>query len=72
MSYKVTLTYFKRSGKWYGEETYETDKTNIFDVHEEVKDMRFYGTLPGISGSGNQFMIHVEVDGPFNVPKILI
>jgi len=58
--YKIKLTYFKESGKYYTEDFYETDKLWMFEIIEEVKQMKEGQRLPGISG--NEWIIHIEAE----------
>jgi hypothetical protein len=61
---KVYLQYFKKSGKWYTDASYETEKELLYEIHNEVADKRYKGELPGLKkGGGKSFMIHVNVPG---------
>lgn len=69
--YEVKLTYFKMGGKYYTEGSYESEKAQIFEIHEEVREMKANGTLPGISIDDH--IVHVEVpDHPDNHPRLII
>jgi hypothetical protein len=60
---KVKLTYFKPDGgKYYSDAEYESMHPQIWNVWEEVRLMRRYGTLPGISGPST-FVVLIEAEG---------
>ena len=44
----VTLTYFRPSGSYYGEGTYKTTKTLVYDIFKEVAQMIENGYNPGL------------------------
>jgi hypothetical protein len=58
--YKVTLTYFKKSGKLYSEGSYMTTKEWMWQISDEVKEMQQSNTLPDING--NEWIIHIDVE----------
>ena len=73
---KVVLTYFRASGKYYGDAEFESTKNSIVDgigendqshpplfhVWAEVQEMRDTGRLPGlILNSGKDFIILISV-----------
>lgn len=47
---KVHLTYFKPSGKYYGEGEYTTALEYSYDIYPEVRNMK-KGDFPGLSES---------------------
>ena len=72
--WKVKLTYFKPSGKYYSEGEYESKKLNPFEIYEEVKGMDDVGVRPGlITGiSGGYYNILIELpDHPLGVPHLI-
>jgi len=64
---KITLTYFKSTGKWYSEGSYETDKDE-FEVFNEIKEMIKKGELPGLMKGPSDF--HILVEGIL-VPRLI-
>jgi len=66
---KVKLQYFKETGKYYSSGEYESKKEHAWDICAEVREMRAFGTLPGLrEGAGMSFGILVEID---EVPHFL-
>lgn len=61
----VRLTYFKKSGKFCDESTFEVlESTPLHTVWEQVREMRENGKLPGlIDGVGRELMVLVNVPG---------
>lgn len=47
-SSKVEIVYFKPSGKYYATGEYETAKTHIYAVVDEVREMFDRGECPGL------------------------
>lgn len=63
---QVKLTYFKPSGKMYSEATYMTEKSEMFDIFEQVRQMLNDGNLPELV-IGAVYDVLVEVpDHPQN------
>lgn len=59
---RVNLTYFKYSGKYYSEGSYETSSDSLLDIWEEVRKKVKEGNLPGlVRGAGRDFYIIVDV-----------
>jgi len=57
---KVTVTYFKKSGKWYSSEEIETELDDYYGIINMVKNMQYLGKLPGlVDGGGKEFIIEV-------------
>lgn len=71
MSHKVKLTYFKKSGKYYSEGEYITEKEHMFEIFDEVSNMRVSSKLPGTS-HGADFIVFVECPGHENEFPALI
>lgn len=65
---KVELVYFKAGGKYYSEGSYLTNHTELWEVVNEIKEMRNKGELPGLIAGASDFMIHVVVK---EVPHII-
>lgn len=58
---KVTLRYFKPSGKYYAEGTLETSINIVYQIFDEVRRMQCEGQLPGLlPGSGMGYSIYVD------------
>ena len=39
---KVNLTYFKHTGKFYADGSYDSQWTDLLDIWDEVRDMAFH------------------------------
>ncbi len=62
--HKVTLTYFKESGKLYTRGEFITTSPNLFDAVKDVADFHAMGKLPGlVDGAGADFAILIELEG---------
>jgi hypothetical protein len=74
-SITVKLTYFKRNGKFYDQgEFLASAHTPLYQIWENVRDMRSLGKLPGlVDGAGQEFNILVEAPGhPHEHPHIVM
>lgn len=61
---RVYLAYFKDTGKFYSEGSYETPLEEIRDIWEGVRLMQMHGNLPGLSeGPKTHFHVLAEVGG---------
>lgn len=70
---KVNLTYFKASGKYYAGGEYETNKEHMFEIFDEVKDMKRSGKpLPGLIGSWKGPILIDAVGHPMNYPGLAL
>lgn len=72
---QVGLTYFKKSGKFYAEGSFEVlNSIPLHTVWDRVREMRENGRLPGlVEGAGREFMILVNVPGhPHEHPHIIV
>jgi hypothetical protein len=58
----VKLTYFKLTGKYYAEGEYVAQQRHVFEVVDEVREMRRRGELPGLCRGACEFIIHISVD----------
>lgn len=59
---KIYLEYFRRSGKWYSDGSYETSVEHLDGIWDEVREKRDKGDLPGlVEGAGKEFIISVDV-----------
>lgn len=61
---KISLTYFKQSGKYYTSGEYNTQiplhtigVANMYGITDEVKAMRELGKLPGVTDGSNFFIV---------------
>jgi NTP pyrophosphatase (non-canonical NTP hydrolase) len=72
MAYRVILTYFKKSGKYYSTGEYQSEKKELFEIWQEVRDMA--GCHPGLVNLWNkEGPISVDVpDHPNNHPHLVI
>ena len=67
--YRVKLTYFKRSGKYYSEGYYNTSCSDMVSIAAEVTVKKINEILPGIQ-SGD-FIILIEVEAAFSCPHLI-
>jgi hypothetical protein len=44
---KVQLTYFKSGGKYYSDGEYETEKEQLWEIWDEIREMLKKGKKPG-------------------------
>lgn len=69
---KVTIVYFKQSGKYHATGDYETEKTALHHVVKEVESMFRDGINPGLqnysSRNKNKYDAMIEV---FGVPFLI-
>lgn len=63
----VKLTYFKKSGKYYGEGEYETKFNQMFEVFDEVRTLPFH---PGLSGRWDGPIL-VTCDSETGYPELI-
>jgi hypothetical protein len=61
MPYTVYLSYFRESGKWYSDGEYQTEKEYLFEIWEEIKEMRERGECPGLVGCESNWYTLVNV-----------
>ncbi len=57
----VNLNYFKMSGKWYAEGSYETECEHLFQIWDEVVTLK---TLPGLMPISKPASFIISVDVP--------
>lgn len=69
-TYTVWLKYFKKNGTYYTQCKYTTEKLNIFQIYEEVRQMKINKELPGAYGSNHIILIDVPTH-PDNCPKLI-
>lgn len=76
LSYKVHLTYFKASGKYYDEgELMMSSQLRPYQIGDVIRKRRANGDLPGlIKGNNlNHYTIHVDIpEHPSNVPFLIM
>jgi len=71
--YKVYLKYFKESGKYIGEETYNSSKDDLFRIFDEVKERQQKKYLPGMKTGHDYFIVLIDVPShPYNHPHIVV
>ena len=69
----VKLTYFKRSGKFYDEGTYETDHKPLYQIWKEVEQLRDHRKLPGLIEGHSYYIVSVDVpEHEYNHPDLII
>ncbi|KKL27679.1 hypothetical protein LCGC14_2382740 [marine sediment metagenome] len=70
---KVDLTYFKLGGKYYSSGTYNTEKTDLEDVWDEVGDMLKAGFLPGLCEDAKEFIVLINApEHEGNHPRLVM
>lgn len=65
---KVKLTYFKPNGTYHSSCEYYTE-VPLYDVRDEIEEMKQNNNLPGVDGHG--FIILANVEHEYNVPIII-
>ena len=58
---KVNLTYFKQSGKYYSQGSYETNEIDMEDIWAEVRKNIQMEDLPNLTKDPSDFIILVNV-----------
>ena len=70
---KVILIYFKKTGKYYSEGEYYTKNKSLFEIWQEVREMKNNKKLPGLVEGANEFIISVDVpDHVNNHPHLIL
>lgn len=67
----INLTYFKKSGKYYGDGSYETTHTNMHDIFDEVRDMWSKRDLPELMKGCTRFTVHIDPQDDTGYPAII-
>jgi hypothetical protein len=67
---KVTLEYFKASGKWYGGGDFEFNGTLWHEAVAAARDLKRAGKLPGLVDGSREWHILVTVQG-CEVPHLI-
>jgi len=74
--WQVKLTYFKKSGKYYTDGEYRSEKLGIDEIFAEVRKMLSQGIRPGLVNCHpfeNEFLCLVEVpDHPHSHPALIV
>ncbi len=71
--WRVKLTYFKDTGKYYSEGEYTSNKLQLFEIFSEVRQMLASGTRPGLVDGKNEFYAVVDVpEHPHRHPCLII
>lgn len=66
----VKLRYFKPNGTWYCDGSYETELAHLWEIFEDVRQLRWDSRLPGVNG--NDWLVLVEVPKhPHNHPCMI-
>lgn len=71
-TWKVVLTYFKPTGKYYSEGEYETEKQYMYEVYDEVRQKADNKTLPGICGNDWIILVSVDENHPNSYPCLIM
>ena len=70
---KVQLTYFKESGKYYSDGSYDTGKEGLDDIWDEVRTMWHNRELPGLVEGHGYFIVSIDVpEHKINHPHLFI
>lgn len=70
--WRVRLTYFKDTGKFYSEGEYVSEKLALWEIWDEVKEMLKVGKRPGLVDRVNDFYVTVDVpEHPHNHPVLI-
>lgn len=73
MPYTVKLTYFKQSGKYYGEGEYTSEEESLWQIWEEIEDMFRRKKRPGLVDGAQEFNTLVNVpDHPNAHPHMIM
>ncbi len=71
--WRVKLTYFKQSGKYYSDGEYWSGKLALYEIWEEVNEMLSSGKRPGLVNGKNEFYVTVDVpEHPHRHPHLII
>lgn len=69
---RVDLTYFRTTGKFYSEGSYETTVQHLWQIWEEVDRMRRERRLPGLQEGHSNYIVLVDVpDHEHNHPVLI-
>lgn len=69
--YEIKLQYFKPNGKFYSDGSYKSDKVHMFEIEDEIRQLRANGKLPGITG--NVWIIYVNAKAhPQGYPLLIL
>ena len=69
----VKLTYFRRSGKYYTEGEYNSEKRHMHEIFDEVQLKSEMGTLPGLMKGHSDFIVLIDVpEHPNNHPRLVV
>jgi len=70
---KVKLNYFRETGKWYSEGEYDTERILLFEIFEEVKQLRDTKKLPGLMEGHSFYFVLIDVpEHEHNYPHLVI
>ena len=70
---KVELNYFKNTGKWYTEASYETNLKDLHSIWNEIRGMKETKELPGLISGHGDLLILVDVpEHPNRHPHLII
>jgi len=71
--YKVLITYYKETGKCYSGGSYTSTKKHLYQIIDEVKEMIFSGTVPGmVEGYRPEYATIDVPDHPNNHPHVFV
>lgn len=71
---QVNLTYFKRTGKYYTDGSFDIrEDASLSEIWDLVRLMKISGELPGLVKGATEFIISIDVpDHPHNHPHLIL
>lgn len=70
---RVELKYFTETGKYYCEGEYTSNKSHLWEIWDEVRQMQDNRKLPGLVKGCTQFTILVEAPGhEYDHPRLIL
>lgn len=71
--FRVELEYYKDSGKYYSSGDYLTQKLQMYEIFDEVRQMLASGKRPGLVDGHNEFYTIVRVPNhPHDHPALIV
>lgn len=71
---KITLLYFKPSGKWGYEGTLEfADDNSMYHLNELIREMKYLKELPGLASGSWEGPIYIDSsEHPLGFPQLIV
>lgn len=71
--YTVQLVYFKPNGKFYSDAAYQSKKSDLWEIWNEVEEKLIQGKLPELVEGAREFIVSVDVPAhPHAHPHLII